>query len=710
MVNGGASFTVNGRTGGGLALDGTSGFLSGSPANLPIGNSSYSQVAWFKPTALGGRGIVGWGNFGATRQVNALRLFDSGNGFRHYWWGADLDATSLATDFLDGNWHHVATTYDGTTRKIYLDGVEVATDVPGVNSATAANFRIGCTNGSEFFAGTLDDVGIYDHALTAAEVLAMAIGAAPVVTTTTESSLASTSVTLNGTANPNGAATTAFFRYSTVADLSSGVTTTANQAIGSGTSAVAVAQGIVGLQPLTTYYFQIVASNSLGITEGSILNFATLPLPPTVVTVAASAVVPTGALLNGTVNPNGGATNARFEYSTDPGLSGSILTPVQSAGSGSVAVPFSVALTDLVPKTTYYYRALATNAGGPGSGAILSFTTNVVNWGGAGSDSTAGILDPSLIPTTGTRTFSDVNGQGYYVVVTTAGLSRGGSASYFGDSGWWFEGGGPSSGYGTVTFRFFDSLTNQPRAISGIDFRLLDAEVNERFRNFGYWDANNNFVSVAYGTGLLTFSHTPVFHATDGSYDNGASQGNGDQVGKWIELNLANLDVTGFTFQAHRQTSGAGSVIMSDIISPWAAWRSSNFGPLPYPAAADDLANPDGDGAVNVLEYFFGADPNVVNAPDSLQTSVVSSRLTLTFPRNLAATDATATVQGADSASGPWTDLARSTNGGAFSALVGGVPISETGTGVIRTMQVGDQYLVGDPLHPTRFLRLQVVH
>ena len=149
---------------------------------------------------------------------------------------------------------------------------------------------------------------------------------------------------------------------------------------------------------------------------------------------------------------------------------------------------------------------------------------------------------------------------------------------------------------------------------------------------------------------------------------------------------------------------------MSDLVSPFAAWRTANFGAAPYPLAADDLANPDGDSSVNVLEYFHGTDPNSADSPAPVQSGVISNRLSLTFPRSTSATDATATVQGADSASGPWTNLARSVNGANFVALVGGVTVSETGAGVVRTVQVSDQYLVTDPLHPTRFLRLQVVH
>ena len=96
-----------------------------------------------------------------------------------YWSGADLDATGLATNLLEGNWHPVATTYDGTTRRIYLNGVQIAQDTPGANSATAVNFRIGSTNSGEFFSGTLDDVAIYNNALSVAEVQSLASGGSP---------------------------------------------------------------------------------------------------------------------------------------------------------------------------------------------------------------------------------------------------------------------------------------------------------------------------------------------------------------------------------------------------------------------------------------------------------------------------------------------------------------------------------------------------
>src|SRR5262245_23624955 len=86
----GAAYTAAGKNGGGLQLNGAQylGPAGGDTAtltNLPTGNSTYTLAAWFKPTATGSRGIIGWGNFGNTRQVNALRLHSAAttNAFRH---------------------------------------------------------------------------------------------------------------------------------------------------------------------------------------------------------------------------------------------------------------------------------------------------------------------------------------------------------------------------------------------------------------------------------------------------------------------------------------------------------------------------------------------------------------------------------------------------------------------------------------------------
>jgi hypothetical protein len=85
-----------------------------------------------------------------------------------------------------------------------------------------------------------------------------------------------------------------------------------------------------------------------------------------------------------------------------------------------------------------------------------------------------------------------------------------------------------------------------------------------------------------------------------------------------------------------------------------------------------------------------------------------SDRLQISFTRYLDRNDITLTVQATDSPAGPWMDLARSTNGAAFVALHAGATITESGAANARTIVVADIYPINDPLHPTRFMRLQV--
>jgi hypothetical protein len=157
-----------------LAFDGSDDYVV-LPAStpVPVGNSAYTIEAWIKPTSMGVYGIVGWGTYGTSNQVNALRL--SPTGIINYWWGHDL---IVNTPDLSGQWHHVAATFDGTTRTIYLDGVAKDSDTPGAHTVpNANNLRIGSTNSAnggngEYFPGSIDEVRIYSVGLTQAQVQA----------------------------------------------------------------------------------------------------------------------------------------------------------------------------------------------------------------------------------------------------------------------------------------------------------------------------------------------------------------------------------------------------------------------------------------------------------------------------------------------------------------------------------------------------------
>ncbi len=82
-------------------------------------------------------------------------------------------------------WAHVATTFDGTTCRLYLNGQEIASGGFALNTAgEAANMGIGCVTGggagysgnNEVFSGDIDEVRIYNRALSEAEILATMAG------------------------------------------------------------------------------------------------------------------------------------------------------------------------------------------------------------------------------------------------------------------------------------------------------------------------------------------------------------------------------------------------------------------------------------------------------------------------------------------------------------------------------------------------------
>jgi phosphodiesterase/alkaline phosphatase D-like protein len=147
--------------------------------------------------------------------------------------------------------------------------------------------------------------------------------------------------------------------------------------VGSGTSSQTVSLALTPLAPNTRYFYRVVATNSAGTTRGSILSFTTLAIAvaPSATTGAATGVTTTAATVSGTVNPNGTATVASFEVSTDSTLSNATRSADQSVGSGTSSQTVSLALTPLAPNTRYFYRVVAQNSAGTSRGNIVSFTT-----------------------------------------------------------------------------------------------------------------------------------------------------------------------------------------------------------------------------------------------------------------------------------------------------------------------------------------------
>ncbi|NCA78014.1 MAG: hypothetical protein EOM90_16935, partial [Alphaproteobacteria bacterium] len=139
--------------------------------------------------------------------------------------------------------------------------------------------------------------------------------------------------------------------------------------------------------------------------------------PPVTVTSAATAVTPTSATLNGTVNPNGLATTWYFEWGTTTAYGNT--TAVTSAGTGTTTVSVNAGITGLTGGVTYHYRLAATNTDGTSYGADMTFT-----YGAAVVTTTAALSITATSAVSGGTVTSD---GGY--AVTARGVCWGTSAN-----------------------------------------------------------------------------------------------------------------------------------------------------------------------------------------------------------------------------------------------------------------------------------------
>jgi len=165
----GAPQWVEGCYGDALQLDGDQDYVDfGNPPGWPSGTSPRSLCGWGKTdsVAFGWRWIAAYGGPGV-----GTAMFIGTNGTDLYGGGYADDV--YKTNFWEANvWHHICLTYDGTTARLYADGVEVASAAKSW-SLTPSRAHIGrqVNDAVEFWDGAVDDVRIYNKALTPEEVL-----------------------------------------------------------------------------------------------------------------------------------------------------------------------------------------------------------------------------------------------------------------------------------------------------------------------------------------------------------------------------------------------------------------------------------------------------------------------------------------------------------------------------------------------------------
>jgi hypothetical protein len=187
----GAASWVDGKVNGGIQLDGTNDYLAIQTLNYTQAGQipAVTVVAWVKTSATSQSFVISY-----DRSTN-WRFTVGGDNNSGKLFFASTDSSQVTADNYsnsvvnDGAWHLVAATYDSVTslKKFYLDGspngsASVHGNMPLGSGAYTRFGTIGTNNediayntlqeGSRgnFFQGTLDEIRLYDRALTDADV------------------------------------------------------------------------------------------------------------------------------------------------------------------------------------------------------------------------------------------------------------------------------------------------------------------------------------------------------------------------------------------------------------------------------------------------------------------------------------------------------------------------------------------------------------
>jgi hypothetical protein len=186
-ANDGTDGWTDGKFGGGAKF-GTANNDRITVPNIAVG-TTFSISMWFKVTALttyselitefnnfgGYPGFIlemGHGGYGCSASGGELQFHVGDNTL--------AEVCSAKTTYNDGQWHHVVAMYDGTQAKMYVDNV---LSVAANRTAVLANSSVltigNYSGGARVFPGTLDDVRLYNRALSTSEIAKLYAGSAP---------------------------------------------------------------------------------------------------------------------------------------------------------------------------------------------------------------------------------------------------------------------------------------------------------------------------------------------------------------------------------------------------------------------------------------------------------------------------------------------------------------------------------------------------
>jgi hypothetical protein len=166
----GATRTSAGKSGAALSFDGSNDIVTIPDASSLDLTTGMTLEAWVKPTASNWRTAL----LKERPSGLAYGLYASTDSNRP---SAEISrpasAEARGTSALASNaWSHLAATYDGTTLRLFVNGNQVSSKAAaGSIVASSGALRIGGNKvWGEYFKGLIDEVRVYNRALSAAEI------------------------------------------------------------------------------------------------------------------------------------------------------------------------------------------------------------------------------------------------------------------------------------------------------------------------------------------------------------------------------------------------------------------------------------------------------------------------------------------------------------------------------------------------------------
>lgn len=428
--NGATNKSTTGKLSNAMTFDGTSDSISVANSSSLGLTTAWSFQIWFKAAALGqsNKYLLSRPNTGLTDNVYAVPWSYHSNAVSIYL-GAGA-AHGYPTDgditLADTNWHHIIYTYDGTTLNGYLDG---STAFAGISwssftaTSSTAPFYIGDFAGSNSFSpnGVLDEIGIWNRALTSSEVTSLYNSGSGLAFPFTGGGAVSASVTqvaanLTLTGGTQAVAST---QVASVAQVAANLTLTGGTQTVASVQTASISQVAANLT--LTGGTQSVASSQIAAVSQTSANL---------VLTGGTQAVTTGSVVNGSVTQVAATLTLTGGTQTVASIQNASITQVSanltlSGGTQSVASVQNASITQTSANLTL--TSGTQSVASVQSAAIAQVAALLTLSGGLQSVSTVNIASvtqtsANLVLTGGTQTVSSSSGTSVLLTRTLLGV------------------------------------------------------------------------------------------------------------------------------------------------------------------------------------------------------------------------------------------------------------------------------------------------